>query len=100
MQYELTPDLLDVRLKRDLNLLTARRIEQLAAGVDEVRLDLRNARIVDTEGVIVIYRLLRAGKKVRLTQPPDILYEVVDALGLRSAIDLDSLVVTEDKPPP
>lgn len=100
MEYELSPDRLDVRLKRDLNLLTARRIEHLAADVGEVWIDLRNARLVDTEGVVVLYRLLKAGKTVRLTNPPPLLYEVIDALGLAEAIDLDALVVDEGAKPP
>lgn len=100
MQYERSPDRLDVRLKRDLNLLTARRIEHLGQDVDEVWIDLRNARLVDTEGVIALYRLLKAGKSVYLMNPPPILYEVIDALGLSEAIDLDALVVDDSARPP
>lgn len=73
---------LHVELDRDFNLFTARYLERLANTATSVEVDLRAARLVDTEGIIALHRIQRAGKEVTVRNPPDIFFEVLRALDL------------------
>ncbi len=84
-----------VRLKRDFNLLTARKIALLAEDAEDIYLDLTHSRLVDSEALILLYRFIRAGKQVRLKNPPAILEEIIQILGLESVLDLEALVDAE-----
>jgi hypothetical protein len=44
--------------------------------------DLRAVRLVDTEGIIALDRIQRAGKDVTVRNPPDIFFDVLRALDL------------------
>lgn len=91
MQYRQKERKLFLKVEQNLNWVTARRIERAAMEVDEVYLDLSDARIVDSEGVILLYHLLEAGKIVRIKEAPIILSEIVNALDLQEVIPLDIL---------
>jgi anti-anti-sigma regulatory factor len=95
MDYEKTPERLDVRLIRDFNLFTARRVSALAEGVEHVRIDLSNAKIVDSEAVRLLYEFVSSGKRVTLVRPPPILNEVIDILGLNEVLDLNIMIEEE-----
>ncbi len=92
MTYEKKGDTLHVTLHRDFNLLTARKVRRLCRDVNEVRIDLSRSKFVDTEGIIVLYELIQAGKKVRLIHPPPIFFEVVHILGLEEIFRPEALV--------
>lgn len=102
MDYRKTRNRVHVRLTRDFNLFSVRRLRTLiAADVDDVRIDFAGARIVDSEAVRLLYELTRAGKRVTLVRPPEILAEVVDALGLSTVLDIGAMTqhtpdITED----
>lgn len=86
-----TGERLVVVLRRDFNLLTARKIARLADEAREIHLDLARSRIVNSEAVILLYKLIRAGKQVTLTNPPPILDEIIHILGLESVLNLEEL---------
>lgn len=88
---------LTLALLRDLNLVAARRLDALATGVDEVHLDLSCSRLVDSEGLMGLYRLVQAGKRVVLYDPPPLYAETVRLLGLE---DLFAPVEVRRGPPP
>jgi ABC-type transporter Mla MlaB component len=92
MDYDQSGDRLTVRLTRDFNWLAVRRIEPLAQSVQHVDIDLSGARLIDSEALMLIDRLQRAGKTVQLRNPPDLLYEIIDALEAESVFDVDTLV--------
>lgn len=92
MDYELKQRELRVRLIRDFNLLTARRVEKLSAEADAIDIDLSRSKIVDSVAIITVHRLVSAGKRVTLVNPPKIFGEAVRALGLDDAIKLDDIV--------
>lgn len=92
MGYERTENELNVTLERDMTVLTGRHIERLAQDVDRVHIDCSAANLIDSEGVIVLYRLVRDGKTVTLRNPPEIFYEVLDILDLDTFFDLDAMV--------
>lgn len=83
---------LTVRMRRDFNLMAVRHFRYHLGDATRVRVDLSRARLVDTEAVMALYRLQRDGITVRLLEPPDIFYEVLEILELESAFDLDRLV--------
>jgi hypothetical protein len=92
MDYEIEQRRLRVRLIRDFNLLTARQIEKLAEEVDSVGIDLTLSKIVDSVAIVALYRMVTAGKKVELINPPKIFGEAVRFLGLDDVLRLDELV--------
>ena len=69
MTYEKDGDTLRITLHRDFNLLTARKVRRLCGDVNTVYIDLSRSKFVDTEGIIVLFELIRGGKTVRLHQP-------------------------------
>jgi anti-anti-sigma regulatory factor len=94
MEHERTGDLLTVRLQRDFNLLAARHLQHLAEsamneGAERVRVDLSEARLVDTEAIIALDRLQRQGLHVTLVHPPALFQEVLELLDLTDAFETD-----------
>ena len=83
---------LDICLKRDFNLLTTRKIARLAADADAICIDLTQSRLVDSEALMLLYRLVRADKQVTLKNPPPILDEIIHILGLEPVLDLKAMV--------
>ena len=98
MDYTKTGSDLTVRLIRDFNLLTARRLAPMTEDVTSVRIDLTNAKIVDSEAVRLLHTMIRSGKRVTLIHPPRILTEVIDILGLDGILDITAM--TESDAPP
>ena len=92
MDYEIKQRQLHVRLIRDFNLLTARRVEKLADEADTVDIDLTRSKIVDSVAIVTLHRLVSSGKKVTLVNPPKIFGEAVRVLGLDDILKLDELV--------
>ena len=96
MDVEKTSDRLTVHLRRDFNLLTARNVAKLAADMGEIHIDLSRSRIIDSEALIVLVKLVRAGKAVTLKNPratvKTVLEESIHILGLESVLDLEALV--------
>jgi len=92
MDYEIKQRELRVRLIRDFNLLTARRVERLAGEADTVDIDLTRSKIVDSVAIVTLHRLVSSGKKVTLVNPPKIFGEAVRVLGLDDVLKLDELV--------
>ena len=93
MKYEYAGNSLNIELLRDFNLLTSRQVEHLAAKAEVVTIDLSNAKIVDSESIAVLYKLIKAGKIIYLQHPPEILAEVIEVLGLGEVLDLEKMVV-------
>ena len=92
MDFLQTGPRLDITLRRDFNLLTARKVARLADDAEEIHLDLTRSRLVDSEALMLLYRLVRAGKQVKLKNPPPILDEIIHILGLETVLNLEVLV--------
>jgi ABC-type transporter Mla MlaB component len=92
MDLEHDDDTLTVRIRRDFNLMAVRHLKYHLDDATRVRIDLRRARLVDTEAVMALVRLLRSGVTVRLLDPPGIFYEVLDVLELDDAVDVEEIV--------
>jgi anti-anti-sigma regulatory factor len=92
MDLERHGDTLTVRVRRDFNLMAVRHLNYHLDDATRVRIDLRRARLVDTEAVMALFRLMQSGVTVRLLDPPAIFYEVLEVLELEEVFDVDTLV--------
>ncbi len=92
MDLERHGETLTLRPRRDFNLMAVRHLKYHLEDATRVRIDLARARLVDTEAVMALFRLKQQGIIIRLLDPPDIFYEVLDVLELSEAFDLDQLV--------
>jgi anti-anti-sigma regulatory factor len=88
MTYERDGDTLTVHFQRDFNLLTARHLRQIVEGDEHVRVDLSDARFVDTEALAVLWALQDDDVDVTLYDPPELFHEMIDELGLESVFDV------------
>lgn len=89
MDYDRDGDTVTIRLRRDFNLLTARHLHQIAQGAQHVRVDLSQARLVDTEGLCTLRDLQADDVQITLLDPPEIFYEVIEVLELEDVFDVE-----------
>jgi len=88
MTYERDGDTLTVHFQRDFNLLTARHLRQIVEGDEHVRVDLSDARFVDTEALSVLWALQDDEVDVTLYDPPELFHEMVAELDLEDMFDV------------
>jgi anti-anti-sigma regulatory factor len=89
MTYERDGDTLTVHFQRDFNLLTARHLRQIVQGDTHVRVDLSDARFVDTEALAVLWDLQDDDVDVTLYDPPELFHEMIAELDLESVFDVE-----------
>lgn len=90
MTYERNDETLTVHFHRDFNLLTARHLRQIVQGTDDhVRVDLSDARFVDTEALAVLWDLQDDDVDVTLYDPPELFHEVLAELDLEAVFDVE-----------
>jgi len=89
MDYERDDGTVRVRFRRDFNLLTARHLRQVTQGAEHVRVDLSDARIVDTEALAALWQMQDDGIRVTLYNPPELFYDMIDALGLEGVFEVE-----------
>lgn len=75
---------LEVTVHRALNLWTKNMIEsRLSDEIDSLQIDLTSCPFIDSEGVMFMYRWQQEGHKLRLINPPEVLFEILDILELK-----------------
>lgn len=90
MTYERDGETLTVHFHRDFNLLTARHLRQIVQAKDDhVRVDLSDARFVDTEALAVLWDLQDEDVEVTLYDPPELFHEVLAELDLETVFDVE-----------
>ena len=92
MHIEKIGNQLTIKLLRDFNLLTARKIDRLSRDVSNITIDLANSRFVDSEALKVLYRLVTSGKVIKLKNPPELFSEIIQVLGLHPVFDVKKMV--------
>jgi ABC-type transporter Mla MlaB component len=92
MDLERHGDTLTIRVRRDFNLMAVRHLKYHLEDATRIRIDLRRARLVDTEAVMALFRLQQEGLTIRLLDPPEIFYEVLAVLELEEAFGVEDLV--------
>lgn len=74
---------LEVMIPGSFNLVIRNLIEsRLTDEITSLIIDLSNCKLIDSEGIIFMYRWQQSGKKLELKNPPDILFEMLDILEL------------------
>ena len=89
MTYERDGDTLTIHFQRDFNLLTARHLRQIVQGDEHVRVDLSDARFVDTEALAVLWDLQNDDVDVTLYDPPALFREMIAELDLEDVFDVE-----------
>jgi ABC-type transporter Mla MlaB component len=89
MDYERDDGTVRVRFRRDFNLLTARHLRQVTQGAEHVRVDLSDARIVDTEALAALWKMQDDDIHVTLYDPPALFHDMVDALDLEGVFEIE-----------
>lgn len=92
MDYEHDDGRLTVRMTHDFNWPAAQRIAALAEDANHVVIDLADVRLLDSEALVLLDRLQRAGKTVQVREPPPLFYELIDVLELHPIFDVDAMV--------
>lgn len=81
-----------VSLDTGFNRLVRRRLEKRIeneSGIDRLRVDMSRSRLIDSEGVIFLYRWQKSGKKLELINPPWIFFEILRILELDTVWDVN-----------
>ena len=95
MTYEITGQLLEVQFQSDFNLLAVQKLEAVVTNMETIHFDMKGAKFADSQAVIFLNSLIRQGKKVRISNPPKIFFEVIRILGLDQAWNIDELVIQQ-----
>jgi ABC-type transporter Mla MlaB component len=86
---------LKVKVLNNFNLLTKNKIEsRITREIEKLEIDLSNCKLLDSEAVIFMYQWDKSGKELKLINPPEILFEILEILELS---DLWNLNYTETK---
>ena len=93
MKVERESNWIKVILDQDLNLFSSKRVKRLVENFDDIQLDLTHAKLVDSEGLIAIFQLIKSGKRLEILNPPHILLEIADLLQLDEVLDLRNYIV-------
>lgn len=81
-------ELLQIQIHGNFNLHAREMIEsRITKGIKKLDIDLSACDLIDSEGVIFMYKWQREGRKLKLKSPPHILYEILEILELRELWD-------------
>lgn len=84
---------LSITVHGAFNLRTVRMIKsRLAPGIDKLNINLINCDLIDSEGIIFLHQWLDRNNELKLTEPPPIMYEILDILKLDNAWELDNIL--------
>lgn len=84
---------LEVTIERNFNLAAIRELDQhVDETTENLIINLKHSFFIDSEAIIFMHRWMESGKKLTLRNPPDILYEILDALGLSDSWDLEEII--------
>lgn len=84
---------LSVTVHGFFNLYTKKRImSHITPGITKMCIHLNNCDLIDSEGVIFLHRWIDSGNELEISNPPAILYEILDILELTRSWDLDEMI--------
>lgn len=94
MHYKKGKEKLEVTLPGDFNLNAVRHISELLDDRNELHIDLKNSRFVNSKAIIFLNNLLGEERSVtvRLRNPPNLFFKLLQILGLHKAWNLDEIV--------
>ena len=82
MRWEREKGRLKVELLGDFNYERVFKLRELLKENEELEIDLKNCRFVDTEAVDFLYNLKLRGRRYRLLNRPELLEKVYQILGV------------------
>lgn len=85
---------LEVVLQGDFNLNAVRMVSESLNDRSELSIDLSHSRFVNSKAIIFLHNLMHSEPevKVRLKNPPRILFELLKTLGLHDVWKLDEII--------
>jgi len=93
MKYRKEGNKIYITLLADFNYRAVTEIKKNLDEENQIEIELRKAKFVDTEAIIFIHKLMSNGKQIRLRKTPKILSECLRALDLEkiwlSSIDIE-----------
>lgn len=92
MNYKRHDNRLKVELGGDFNLSAVRDLRKLLDKGEDLHIDLKNARFVNSEAIIFLHKLIRNQRRVRLKNPPKIFFKALQIMGLHQNWNLKSIV--------
>lgn len=83
-------DTLKVRVKGPFNLAVNKLISsRITPSIEDLTLNLKRCKIIDSEAIIFMYKWQQSGKSLKILNPPDIMFEVIQILELDKHWKLD-----------
>ena len=87
-------NVLVIKVQGAFNLRAKNMIEsRLRPETNTLRIDLKESKFIDSEGVIFLHRWQTAGNKLQLLHPPDLFVEILEILELDDRWDLDEIII-------
>lgn len=84
---------IEATIERNFNLAAIRELNQhIDETTEALIINLKHSFFLDSEAIIFMHRWMESGKKLTLRNPPAVLNEILDALGLSGAWDLDEII--------
>lgn len=85
IQTHKSENTLQVKVLNNFNLQTKNKIEsRLTREIDKLEIDLSGSKLLDSEAVIFMYKWDKSDKELKLINPPEILFEILEILELEN----------------
>lgn len=92
MQVTHNQNKLEVVIERNFNLSAIRELEQhLDETIDHLVINLEHSFFLDSEAIIFMHRWMKQDKKLKLLNPPEIFFEILDVLELTESWKLEQI---------
>lgn len=93
MQVTRNHNRLDVVIERNFNLSAIRELEQhIEESTDYLIINLKHSFFLDSEAIIFMHRWQQQGKKLKLINPPEVFYEILEVLDLTDSWNLEQII--------
>ncbi len=86
-----TDSFIQISMVGNLNWMATVKLVELVGDMPEICLDLSRIRFVDSEGIILLCKWNKEGRKIWLIDPPAILKELVAVLQLEEILDVEKM---------
>lgn len=86
---------LEATLYRTFNLWAKHLLEdRLDGDITNLRIDLSQCHLIDSEGVIFLHQWHQSDKKLQIVDPPAVLFDILDILKLRKTWDMETIITS------
>jgi ABC-type transporter Mla MlaB component len=86
-----TDSTLDVTVNGAFNLHARNQVKQhITADIEKLSVDFDHCHLIDTKGVVFLFQWQQSGNSLELTNPPDMLFEIIELLALQDHWELNT----------